>query len=520
MSIITYNTTPERGVSSSVSLNKSELASISSVSNSTYYSDSTNWKMVICFFRSTNSRQRTFVTFDATQENPTSSFEVSEKSRGDFIIDSVLIKDFDGGIFQVIRGELNTDDFDVILTQTGVYDIDAVASQFSTDYSQSPYGINFLSDGSIIITGANDNTTSELNKISPDGVLDTSFNSNSGDVSIYSSYGVTNSIAVDSNDNIYVIAYDDIGNPTLKKFSSTGVEDTNFYNNALELTAEDPFTFQRCEPSCLKILPASFTGEASDKLIFGASIPPLFNPGDIPRMGGILGLDGFGANITGEYGMDGTVKDIAFIDSSLYLIGVNDSNSDYFRYGDYTQAYTTSGVLIFDSSGSFDEISTQEFNFRPDESDPNYPDFGPPYAYLDNFDSNIEFMEVDSSGNIYVGGYFNSYRGDSSYNYLMKFDSSWTPDATFSANYNSYGFPQFVSIEVLASGRIAVNNGAAISVHESNGLEVTSAVYGLGGTPAIQGFAKENEEALFVLGEFTSFDGDANKAYLTVIETV
>lgn len=113
MAIITYGSTPDRGVGSTLTLNKTDLASLSSVSGDAYYSDQNNWERIILYFSSDNSGQKEIVFFDASESSPTSNFLVSDKSRGDFLIDKLIIKDFDGGIFQVLRDELNTAEFDV-----------------------------------------------------------------------------------------------------------------------------------------------------------------------------------------------------------------------------------------------------------------------------------------------------------------------------------------------------------------------------------------------------------------------
>lgn len=139
MPVITYDTTPTRGTASTVTLDKAALAAVSSVAGDTYYSDNTNWKDVICYFRSSTSRQKELVHFDATQTTPTSSFLVSSKSRGDFQIDLVIIKDFDGGYFQVGRSELNVGEFDIIFAEAGPYEY--YANDF-TDFGDYMTSVN------------------------------------------------------------------------------------------------------------------------------------------------------------------------------------------------------------------------------------------------------------------------------------------------------------------------------------------------------------------------------------------
>jgi hypothetical protein len=116
MAVITYDGIPARGNPLTATLNKTDLASISSVSNDAYFSDSSNWESVVIRYDSTTSNQHKVVKFDATLVSPTSIFEASSRSRGDFEVTSVMIRDFDGDYFQVLRDELNTSEFDVLFT--------------------------------------------------------------------------------------------------------------------------------------------------------------------------------------------------------------------------------------------------------------------------------------------------------------------------------------------------------------------------------------------------------------------
>jgi hypothetical protein len=115
MPLLTFSGTPEKGVSSTISLSKSILANLSRVTNDPYYSDTANWSTVTALFRSNEiSAQRSLVLFDASATTPTSSFFVSDKAAGDFLIDKIIIKDFDGGYFSLSRSDLGEIDFDAI----------------------------------------------------------------------------------------------------------------------------------------------------------------------------------------------------------------------------------------------------------------------------------------------------------------------------------------------------------------------------------------------------------------------
>lgn len=103
-----------KGIPATITLNKSELAALSSVSSDSYFSVTTNWNKVILSYKSFEGNQQEIVEFDATLASPTGFFDVSTTARNLFEIQVIKIIDFDGGIFIVPRSELVTADFDVI----------------------------------------------------------------------------------------------------------------------------------------------------------------------------------------------------------------------------------------------------------------------------------------------------------------------------------------------------------------------------------------------------------------------
>lgn len=144
MAIITFNTTPERGTSTVVNLNKTELALVSSVAGDTYFSDSSNWNQVIVYFESdTNTSQKELVNFDATQISPSSYFKVSSTSLGNFQVQRLIIKDFDGGFLSVPRSELNTAEFDVVLSSDTLISQLIAPTYFASSISTDEIGQTF-----------------------------------------------------------------------------------------------------------------------------------------------------------------------------------------------------------------------------------------------------------------------------------------------------------------------------------------------------------------------------------------
>jgi hypothetical protein len=118
MSILTKAAAPVKGSSTLFTLDKAALATVTSVAADAYFSDSANWKSVSLLYHSSVGNQHEIVKFDASQSSPTSKFLVSEQSRDIFEIKEIVIKDFDGGTFKVLRSELTTaeSEFDVFFT--------------------------------------------------------------------------------------------------------------------------------------------------------------------------------------------------------------------------------------------------------------------------------------------------------------------------------------------------------------------------------------------------------------------
>lgn len=115
MPMITKPASIEKNSAAEITLDKSVLADIDSVSNDLYFGDSTNWSEVLIYFRSSEGNQREILKFDATQASPTANFLVSDKARDAFEVQKIVIKDFDNDSFTVTRSELVVADFDITL---------------------------------------------------------------------------------------------------------------------------------------------------------------------------------------------------------------------------------------------------------------------------------------------------------------------------------------------------------------------------------------------------------------------
>jgi len=113
MPIITKPASVEKNVAASITLNKSQLASVASVAADSYFSNSANWKSVSIHYKSSAGNQIEVIRFDATQASPSASFLVSDKARDIFEVKKIVITDFDFGSLTVERAELPVVDFDI-----------------------------------------------------------------------------------------------------------------------------------------------------------------------------------------------------------------------------------------------------------------------------------------------------------------------------------------------------------------------------------------------------------------------
>lgn len=113
MPIITKPAQIQKNVSTSITLNKSTLASNSVVASDAYFSDSSNWNQVIINYQSPVGNQKESLVFDASLSSPTASFLVSLKARDTFEVQDIVITDFDKGFLKIERADLVTADFDI-----------------------------------------------------------------------------------------------------------------------------------------------------------------------------------------------------------------------------------------------------------------------------------------------------------------------------------------------------------------------------------------------------------------------
>jgi hypothetical protein len=148
MPIITKPSSIEKGTSASFSLDKSALAAVASVAADSYYSQSSNWKEVFLYYKSSTGNQRKMLKFNAELSSPTANFLASEKARDIFQVQKIVIMDFDGGSILIPRSQLTVAEFDV--------DMGGPAPVVSLDFTQGvlPAGTSVVSGTEPIMTNA------------------------------------------------------------------------------------------------------------------------------------------------------------------------------------------------------------------------------------------------------------------------------------------------------------------------------------------------------------------------------
>lgn len=101
MALLTVPSLLLKGLPFTYVLGKTDLAAL--ITGDAYFADSTNWKKVVVHFKSTTGTEKEKLIFDATQASPQAAFEISTTALNNFVIDHIVVYDFDGG-FKHING--------------------------------------------------------------------------------------------------------------------------------------------------------------------------------------------------------------------------------------------------------------------------------------------------------------------------------------------------------------------------------------------------------------------------------
>lgn len=106
MPFLTIPASISKGASQSVTLDKSAVFALAAVSGDSFFSVQANVKRVIVEYNSNPGNQKEFLVFDLSQESPTAFFQVSSRARSSFLLERIVLEDFDEGTLVVERADL------------------------------------------------------------------------------------------------------------------------------------------------------------------------------------------------------------------------------------------------------------------------------------------------------------------------------------------------------------------------------------------------------------------------------
>ena len=95
-----------RGQAASFTLSKSDLFALAGVSSDTYFSVQANVQFALVVYDSQIGNQKELLRFDLLAASPQASFLVSERARDVFLLERIILEDFDGGTLAIERAEL------------------------------------------------------------------------------------------------------------------------------------------------------------------------------------------------------------------------------------------------------------------------------------------------------------------------------------------------------------------------------------------------------------------------------
>lgn len=105
--LLTFSAPPAKGSTVTVDLDKTELLTHDTISGDSFWSVSSNIRVVVITFTSTNGDQDLRLRFDFSQATPSASMPISLKARSsDFNINRIILSDFDNGELIMGRDEI------------------------------------------------------------------------------------------------------------------------------------------------------------------------------------------------------------------------------------------------------------------------------------------------------------------------------------------------------------------------------------------------------------------------------
>jgi len=95
-----------KGTIATISLDKTELFALAAVAADDYFSVETNVKRCVVELNSDPGNQRKILQFNLSQSTPTASILISLTGRDSFLLESLVLEDYDGGILVLSRSQL------------------------------------------------------------------------------------------------------------------------------------------------------------------------------------------------------------------------------------------------------------------------------------------------------------------------------------------------------------------------------------------------------------------------------
>jgi len=115
MAIVTVTGTPDKGETLTYTLDKAELVAHAKVAADSYFNNQANWKRVSLVMRSNVGGQSKILILDTGLASPSAELVTTSFSRNAFLIDRLTIFDKEGGQLLLVRSDLNSSEFDVVL---------------------------------------------------------------------------------------------------------------------------------------------------------------------------------------------------------------------------------------------------------------------------------------------------------------------------------------------------------------------------------------------------------------------
>jgi hypothetical protein len=106
MPLISIPASISKEASQSVTLDKSALFALAAVSGDSFFSVQANVKRVIVEYNSDPGNQRRYLVFDLSEASPSAVFQVSARARSSFLLERIVLEDFDEGTLVVERADL------------------------------------------------------------------------------------------------------------------------------------------------------------------------------------------------------------------------------------------------------------------------------------------------------------------------------------------------------------------------------------------------------------------------------